>query len=379
MTTSIPILDLVGQYASIREEVRAAVDAVMDRQEFILGREVRALEHELASDLQVRHALGVSSGTDALLLAFMALGIGPGDEVLVPAFTFFATAGAVSRLGARPVFVDVDPGSGLIDLADAAAKVTSKTRAIVPVHLFGQSVDLDSLCRIAALNRLAIVEDCAQSIGASWRGRQTGSVGDIGCFSFFPSKNLGAFGDAGLVTTQSDRLAEGMRILRAHGAHPKYWHHVVGGNFRLDEIQAAVLRVKRRHLNRWSAGRDRVAAAYDERLAGLPIARPSVDPSARMVWHQYTIRVLDSKPHLGDLRSTRDGLQKHLEARGVQTMIYYPYPLHLLPCFADLGGKVGDLPGAELAAATVLSLPIDPDLSDAQIDHVVGALRSWFE
>lgn len=375
--SAIPILDLVSQYASIRDEVRAAVDAVMDRQEFILGREVRALESELAGDLGVRHCLGTSSGTDSLLLAFMALGIGPGDEVIVPAFTFFATAGAVSRLGARPVFADVDPATGLLNLQDAAARVTKRTRAIVPVHLYGQSVDMDTLTRIAALHRLAIVEDCAQSIGATWKGRQTGSFGDIGCFSFFPSKNLGAFGDAGLVSTQSDRLAEGMRILRAHGAMPKYWHHVVGGNFRLDEIQAAVLRVKRRHLGEWAEGRAQVAAWYGQRWGGLPVAAPTIHHDAGMVWHQYTIRILESSVH-GDLRGARDAIHKYLESEGIQTMIYYPYPLHLLPCFADLGGQAGDLPGAELAAASVLSLPIDPALSEDHVDRVVGAIRRWF-
>jgi dTDP-4-amino-4,6-dideoxygalactose transaminase len=361
----VPLLDLVHQYQEIREEVRAAADAVMDRQEFIMGREVKALEAELAADLGVRHALAISSGTDALFLALWALGIGPGDEVLVPSFTFFATAGAVSRLGATPVFVDVEFDTMLMDLDDARRKVTGRTRAVLPVHLFGAAMDLDALRALCEGHGLHLVEDCAQSIGAAWKGRATGSVGRFGCFSFFPSKNLGAFGDGGLLTSQDDDLADHAALLRVHGARPKYHHHVVGGNFRLDELQAAILRVKRRHLARWNEGRARVAGWYDEHL-GIEW-RQRVPAGATTVWHQFTVTIPEGVD--------RDHVQRLLHEDGVGTAVYYPVPLHEQGCFRQLGYQPQDLPNATTLARRVLSLPIDPSLREEQVAFVAERLR----
>ncbi len=363
---NVPLLDLVAQYQEIRTEVREAVDAVMDRQEFIMGREVKALEEELAADLGVRHALGISSGTDALLLALWVLGVGPGDDVLVPSFTFFATAGAVSRMGARPVFVDVDAQTMLMDLADARAKRTPRTRAIIPVHLFGATMDLDALEAFARDSGIHLVEDCAQSLGAAWKGRATGSVGAFGCFSFFPSKNLGAYGDGGLLTTQDDELAERARLLRIHGAKPKYHHHLVGGNFRLDELQAAILRVKRRHLGRWNAGRAQVADWYDTHLGAQ--WRQQLVPGGATVWHQFTITVPDG--------TDRSEVQRALADDGIGTAVYYPVPLHEQPCFANLGYTPESLPHASRLARQVLSLPIDPSLHEAQVAFVSERVRT---
>ncbi len=378
----VPLLDLTAQFAPIRADVLAAVTRVCDSQQFILGAEVEALERELAERLDVRHALGVSSGTDALLMALMALNIGPGDEVITPTYSFFATAGCVTRVGAKPVLVDIDPATFCMT-ADALAKaITPRTKAVIPVHLFGQTVDMDPLLAVARKQGIAVIEDACQAIGARDKGRLLGGLGDIGCFSFFPSKNLGAFGDAGLVTTNNDTLARRMRLLRNHGMEPKYYHAIVGGNFRLDAIQAAVLRVKAPHLPAWTDARRANAARYERLFAdtsltltpalAAPTPRgaltlPTARPDAFHIFNQYVIRVGD-----------RDALRTHLTAAGIGTEIYYPVPFHLQTCFADLGYAPGAFPVAEAAAADSLALPIYGELTEAQQRHVVDAIAAFY-
>lgn len=381
---TVPLLDLVPQYHALREQLEAAVLRVSASQRFILGPEVEGLEREMESYLGVKHALGVSSGTDALLLAMMALGVGAGDEVIVPVFSFFATAGTVSRLGARPVFVDVDPLTYNIDPDRFEAAITPRTKAVVPVHLFGQSAEMDRIMEIADRHGVAVVEDAAQSIGAQWRdGRRTGAIGTVGCFSFFPSKNLGAFGDGGLVTTNDTALYERLRIMRVHGGERRYYHAVIGGNFRLDEIQAAVLRVKLPHLSAWSAGRRHNADLYSRLFveAGLSEGpgRSEFDEKNRLllpfeayresgvedyhIINQYVIRVGD-----------RDALRATLAERNIGNEVYYPVPFHMQECFADLGYKEGAFPVAERAAREVLALPVYPELSEEQIAYVVESI-----
>lgn len=367
---AVPLLELKAQYESIRAEVEAAVLDVLASQHFILGPVVERFEAEVAAYCGVPFALGVSSGTDALLLALMALGIGPGDEVITSPFSFFATAGCVHRVGARPVFADIDPGTFNLDPAAVEAALTPRTKAILPVHLFGQCADMDPILEIAQRRGLAVIEDAAQAIGSEYRGRRAGSMGDVGCFSFFPSKNLGGAGDGGLVTARDPELAERMRRLRNHGAKPKYFHGLVGGNFRLDAIQAAVLSVKLPHLDAWTAGRQRNAAAYRELLAGEAAAGrvilPVEAPGRRHIWNQFTIRV----PGEG----RRDALMKHLHDRDIGTEVYYPRPLHMQECFAYLGCREGENPEAERASAEVLSIPIHPELAVAQIEEVAEAI-----
>ena len=372
----VPSLDLIAQYSTIREEVNDAVTRVLESQRFILGPEVADFEEEIAKYLGCAHAIGVSSGTDALLAALMALQLGPGDEVITTPFTFFATAGAVHRLGGRPVFVDVDPHTLNLDPERVEAAVTDRTRAIIPVHLFGKAADMDAIQGIASRHGLLVIEDAAQSIGADWRGTQTGTLGALGCFSFFPSKNLGGIGDGGLVTCDDDRLADEVRRLRAHGSKPRYYHHVVGGNFRLDAINAAVLRVKLRHLDDWIEGRRQAARRYAELMdaAGLRgddgpvLALPPGDEGGRHVFHQYVIRARE-----------RDALQAHLGEHGVGNAVYYPRPLHLQPCFADLGYGVGDFPHSEAASGEVLALPMYPELTRALQTHVVDSIAAFYE
>ena len=366
----VPLLDLRAQYATIRDEVDAAVQRVIASQHFILGPEVAALEQEIAEYCGAAHALGVSSGTDALLIALMALGVGPGDEVVTTPFTFFATAGVVARLGARTVFVDIDPDSFNIDPAAVDGAITPATRAIVPVHLFGRVANMDPLLATARRTGIAVVEDAAQAIGArDDQGRSAGALGDMGCFSFFPSKNLGAFGDAGMVTTSDDALARLLQRLRVHGSEPKYYHSIVGGNFRLDALQAAVLRVKLPYLDRWSAARRRNAQRYRELFteAGLEphVGLPTDVPGH--IYNQFVIRVAE-----------RDALRAYLEQHGVGTEIYYPLPLHLQECFAGLGYGPGDFPHSEKAAREVLALPIYPELDEADLQHVVAAIAGFF-
>ncbi len=368
---SVPLLDLDAQYRPLRADLLAAITRVCDSQRFIHGPEVEALERELASYLAIPHTVGVSSGTDALLMALMALEIGPGDEVITPTYSFFATAGAVARLGARPVFVDIDPDTYNIDAAAAVAAITSRTRAIVPVHLFGQSADLGPVLDAASPRSIPVIEDAAQAIGATYHGRPLGSWGAIGCFSFFPSKNLGAFGDGGLVTSTDETHARRLRLLRNHGMEPKYYHHLVGGNFRLDALQAAVLRVKLPHLAGWTAARQRNArryrALFDEaRLSGA--VRLPVEATDRThIYNQFVIRV-----------PNRDALRDYLAQHGIGTEIYYPVPFHLQTCFAGLSYREGAFPVAEAAARESLALPIYGELTEAQQAEIVSAIRSFF-
>lgn len=337
-----------------------------------MGPEVDGLERELARYLDVRHAIGVSSGTDALLVALMALDIGPGDEVITSTYSFFASAGSIVRLGARPVLVDIQPDTCNVDPAAIASAITPRTRAIIPVHLYGQSADLDAIVAIARRQSLPLVEDAAQAIGARYRDRPVGGVGDIGCFSFFPSKNLGAFGDGGLVTTNDDRHAARLRMLRNHGMEPKYYHHAVGGNFRLDALQAAVLRVKLPHLEAWTAARRRNAERYRALFTEtglidrvrLPVARPE----AFHIYNQFVVHVPE-----------RDSLRRHLDAHEIGTEVYYPVPFHLQPCFADLGYARGQFPHAETAASTSLALPIYGELTEAQQAAVVQTIAEFYE
>jgi dTDP-4-amino-4,6-dideoxygalactose transaminase len=365
--TQVPMLDLQAQYRPIRDAIIDAVTRVCDSQRFIMGPEVEGMERDLAAYLGVTHAVGVSSGTDAILLAMMALGIGPGDEVITSTYSFFATAGCVARIGATPVFVDIDPVTYNIDSAATAAAVTSRTRAIIPVHLYGQSADLDPLLEIATRAGVPLIEDAAQAIGATYKGRMVGGVGRVGCFSFFPSKNLGAFGDGGLVTTNDDALAASLRRLRVHGADRQYYHQVIGGNFRLDALQAAVLRVKLPHLAGWTEARRRNAARYDELFAdaGLTgrVTLPVAAPHCRHIFNQYVIRV-----------PRRDAVKAHLESRQVGCAIYYPVPFHEQACFAYLGYRTGQFPHAELAARETLALPIYGELTAEQQRYVVSVL-----
>jgi len=365
---NVPLLDLRGQYASIRDEIEAAVRRVIESQYFILGPEVRAFEQEIADYCGVSHAVGVSSGTDALLVALMALGVGPGDEVVTTPFSFFATAGVIARLGATPVFTDVEPGSLNMNPAHLAEAVSGRTRAIVPVHLFGRCVD-PAITRIAADFGIPLIEDAAQAIGArDAEGRLAGGIGLGGCFSFFPTKNLGGFGDAGLVTSNDEAFARRVELLRVHGAEERYFHKSVGGNFRIDALQAAVLRVKLAHLDGWNAARRRNADLYRELLdeAGLPQITPPVDVPGH-IYHQFVVSAQD-----------RDGLRSSLQARGIGCEVYYPVPLHLQECFAGLGYGVGDFPVAEQAAREVLALPIYPELTADQIHAVVEAIADHY-
>jgi dTDP-4-amino-4,6-dideoxygalactose transaminase len=367
MSAPVPLLDLQAQYRPLREELLAAVTRVCDSQRCILGDEVAALERELAAYLGVGHALGVSSGTDALVAALMALELGPGDEVITPTFSFFASAGSVVRVGARPVFVDVDPATYNLDLDAVRRAITPRTKAVMPVHLYGQAVDMQPLMALAAEHGLAVVEDAAQAIGARDRGVAVGAIGTIGCFSFYPTKNLGAFGDGGLVTTNDARLAERLRLLRDHGQHPKYHHALVGGNFRLDAIQGAVLRVKLPHLASWTEGRRRNAARYRTLFAeagldgaiGLPYERPD----AFHIYNQFVVQVPD-----------RDRVRARLTEQGIGTEIYYPVPFHRQACFASLGHPLDAFPVADAAAARVLALPVYPELAPSQQQQVVSAL-----
>jgi dTDP-4-amino-4,6-dideoxygalactose transaminase len=363
----IPLLDLQGQYGPLRDELLAAIARVCDSQRFIGGPEVEGLEREIATYLGVQHAVGLSSGTDALLVALMALGVGPGDEVITPTFSFFATAGCVSRVGATPVLVDIDPLTYNMDPSAAAAAITPRTRAIIPVHLYGQSAEMDPVLADAARRGIAVIEDAAQAIGATYKGRAAGSMGKAGCFSFFPSKNLGAFGDAGLLTTDDDALAHEVRLLRNHGAEPKYFHKRIGGNFRLDALQAAVLRVKLPHLDRWTAMRRANADRYDALFAdaGEAVTVPFRAAGRDHIFNQYVIRV-----------PQRDAVRARLDASGVGTEVYYPVPFHLQECFTPLGYKAGDFPAAEAAAAETLALPIYGELTEAQQRDVVSAVAN---
>ena len=367
---AIPLLDLQAQYRPIRSEILAAMTRVADSQRFIMGPEIDALEDELRALIGVRHALAVSSGTDALLLALMALDVKAGDEVITPTYSFFATAGCVARLGARPVLVDIDPVTYNIDPSAVAAAVTPRTKAIMPVHLYGLSADMDPINEISQRTGVPVIEDAAQAIGAMYKARPVGGIGALGCFSFFPSKNLGAFGDAGLVTTNDAALAKRARLLRTHGMEPKYYHHLVGANFRMDALQAAVLRVKAPHLAAWTDARRRNADRYRElfRKADLEdaVTLPVEPAGSRHIYNQFVIRTAE-----------RDALKRHLDAQGIGNEIYYPVPFHLQPCFEYLGYSRGQFPVSERAANETLAIPIYGELTGSQQEQVVAAIGQF--
>ena len=372
LAQKVPLLDLKAQYAPIRHDVLEAMARICDTQHFILGPEVEALERELEAFLGVPHAVGMSSGTDALLAALMALGVGAGDEVITSPFSFFATAGSIARLGARPVFVDIEPATYNIDPAGIEPAITSRTKAIMPVHLFGQSAEMAPILDMAAAKGIPVVEDAAQAIGGRYREQPVGGLGAIGCFSFFPTKNLGAFGDGGLVTTRDAGLARKLRAIRQHGGDLKYHHETVGANFRLDALQAAVLRVKLPHLPAWTAARQRNADRYEVLFAQSGLAStvrlPARAPQRTHIYHQFVIRVPE-----------RDQLRAYLLTQGVGTEVYYPVPLHLQPCFRGLSHGTGSFPAAESAAREVLAIPIYGELSEAQQAWVVEAIRVFFQ
>jgi dTDP-4-amino-4,6-dideoxygalactose transaminase len=369
---AVPLLDLKAQHRTIRSEVLAAMTRVVDSQHFVLGEEVYALETEIAAYCRVKHSIGCASGSDALLLALMALGIGPGDKVLTTPYTFFATVSAICRVGATPVFADVEPDTFNLDAAKAVDVVAKhpEVRAIIPVHLFGACADLDPLLSFAGSRGISIVEDAAQSIGSEYKGRRVGSVGDVGCLSFFPSKNLGAFGDAGMLTTNDDALAEKLKILRVHGARKKYYHEWVGVNSRLDAIQAAVLRVKLQHLDTWTEGRQRNADLYRQmiRQFGISVSVPTEKAyQNRHIYNQFVI-----------VGQRRDELQAFLKAHGIGTEIYYPVPMHVQKCFANLGYRAGDFPVSERLANESLALPVYPELPSEDIEYICRTLKAFY-
>jgi dTDP-4-amino-4,6-dideoxygalactose transaminase len=369
---SVPLLALDRQYAALKDEIRGAIERVCDSGRFVLGPDVTELEAELARALHVPHVIGCASGSDALLLALMALDIQPGDEVILPSYTFFATASAVTRLGAVPIFADIDPVTYLIDPADVERKLSKRTKALIPVHLFGRTADMDALLPIAKAAGVPVVEDAAQSILSTWHGDCSGGLGDVGCFSFYPTKNLGGAGDGGFLTTTRDDIAERLKLLRVHGMEPRYYHDLVGINSRLDSIQAAVLRVKLPHLDQWTTARQVNAGRYMELFAEYDLAGritvPGDEPRGRHVWNQFVIRVADGH---------RDALRAHLATHGVGTEIYYPVPLHLQKCFAFLGWQKGDLPETERAAEETLALPIFPELTADEQRTVVGRIAEF--
>lgn len=363
----VPLLDLKAQYATIKDKVLAAVSEVLDSQVCIGGPKVAQLEQAIAQVCDCRYAVGVSSGTDAILITLMSLGIGPGDEVITTPFTFFATAGSIVRTGARPVFVDIDPQTFNINPDLIPKAITRHTKAIMPVHLFGQMADMDPIIEIAEKHGLYVIEDAAQSISSTYKDRKAGSIGTAGCFSFFPSKNLGGAGDGGMVVTNDQDLYEKLLIMRNHGSKPKYYHKYVGGNFRLDPIQAAVLLVKLPYLDQWSCKRRQNAAYYDKRFSGTIVKTPFIRPDCVSIYNQYCIRV-----------PRRDQLRRHLTDKKIGTEIYYPLPLHLQECFSYLGYKEGDLPEAEKAAKDVLALPVYPELTMEMLQYVVGSILEYY-
>ena len=369
----VPLLDLGRQHAALKEEMVAALAKICDSGKFVLGPDVDELERNLAAYCRVKHAIACASGSDALLLALMAAEVGPGDEVILPSFTFFATASAVTRLGATPVFADIDRHSFNIDPKQVESLLTSKTKAILPVHLFGQCADMGRICETAEKAGVAVIEDAAQAVGAEFDGRRAGSIGSIGCFSFYPTKNLGGAGDGGMLTTNNEQLADALKLLRVHGMQPRYYHRVIGINSRLDTFQAAVLNVKFPHLDEWTRLRQENAARYTElleeagldRILGLPIS----NPSHRHVWNQYVVRVPDGR---------RDALREHLSAAKVGSEIYYPLGLHQQDCFRYLGYAPGDLPETDRAARDVLALPIFPELTAEEQEFVVEQIAAFY-
>ena len=370
---TVPLLDLKAQHSSIREEVLAEITRVIDSQKFILGDDVKHLEQEIAPYCGAKYAIGCASGSDALFLALLALDLKPGDEVLTTPYTFFATVGAICRAGAVPVFVDVEPDTFNMDMSQVSAILDShpKIRAIIPIHLFGACADMDPLNELAAARGITVIEDAAQSIGSEYKGRRAGSLGDMACFSFFPSKNLGGYGDGGMLTTNNQALAERLTALRVHGTKRKYYHDYIGVNSRLDALQAAVLSVKFKRLDAWTEGRQKNAALYRQHLAGsaafvkLPTEKPY---QTRHIYNQFAI-----------VAENRDGLQSYLKEHGVGTEVYYPLPLHLQTCFAHLGHKTGDFPVSERLALESLALPIYPELHASDIEYVSGLIQSFYQ
>lgn len=365
MGTGVPFIDLTREYEAIRAEVEPAVGRVLAAGRYILGPEVHAFEQELAAYCDAGHGIGVASGTDALMIALQAAGVGRGDEVVVPAFTFVATAEVVTNLGATPVFADVDPERLALDPGDTERRLTSRTKAIVPVHLYGRPADMAPLMDLAERRGVVVVEDAAQAVGASYRGRKVGSLGHIACFSFYPTKNLAAYGDGGFITTSDGGLAERVRMLRVHGSRERYYHESGGWCSRLDEIQAAALRIKLRHLEAWTDRRRTLAARYLERLRGLPLGLPGETPDERAVYHVFTV-----------CTPRRDELKKHLDREGIGTAVHYPLPLHRQPVYRD---TTVTFPESERAAAEVLSLPLYAYLGDAEQDAVIAAVRAFFD
>ncbi len=371
---AVPLLDLKAQYKTLRDQIRPVVDEVFDSQYFIGGPQLDGLEKELAAYCGLEHAIGCSSGTDALLLSLWALGVGPGDEVITSPYTFFATVGSIARLGAHCRFVDIDPATYNLDVGRLEQAITPKTKVILPVHLYGQSVDMQPLLAIARKHGLPVVEDCAQSIGTrDADGRMTGGLGTVGCWSFFPSKNLGGAGDGGFIGTNDDALAHRIKVMRNHGMEPKYFHKLLGGNFRLDALQAAVLRVKLRHLDAWHEGRRKNAADYRklfaaQKLPGGAVTLPAERSGAYHIYNQFVIRVAAAR---------RDALVKHLQSNGIGVEIYYPVPCHLQECFASEGWKAGDFPQSERAAKETLALPIYPELTAEQKACVVETIAEF--
>lgn len=367
----VPLLDLAKQHQSIQTEIEAAIHKTIESQRFILGTEVELLESEIASYVGCQYGVGVSSGSDALLMALMVLDLKPGDEVITAPYTFFATVGAISRLGLRPVFVDIDPKSFNLDANQIESKITQKTKAIIPVHLFGQSANMDPILSLAKSKGIHIIEDAAQAIGTKYQGKSCGSMGTMGCFSFFPSKNLGAMGDGGMVTTQTKELAEKLSVYRSHGSKPKYYHQYVGGNFRLDAIQAAVLRIKLKYLDDWTKARQQNAARYDKLFSNSAIddflTVPWKREGDRHIYNQYNLRV-----------KNRDELKSYLANEGIQTEIYYPMPMHLQACFSSLGYKKGDFPESEAAAQESLAIPNFPELTSTQQQFVADRIMHFY-
>lgn len=362
----IPILELKSQYVTIKKEIDAAVFRVLDRQNFILGEEVDMLEKEIAIYCESQYAVGCSSGTDALMLALMAIGVGSGDEVITTPYTFFSTSSAIVRLGATPVYVDINDLDFNINPLEIEQKITEKTKAILPVHFAGHMCNMDKIMEVAGYHNLAVIEDCAQAIGATYHGKKAGTIGDIGCISFYPSKNLGAYGDAGMCVTDHVNLASKMRMLRNHGQDPKYYHLMVGGNFRMDEIQAAVLRVKLFHLDEWidlrRANANRYIHSFIE--SNTPVVLPYEYTGQRHTYHLFVLRT-----------NNRDYVMHKLKESGVGSGIYYPLPLHLQPCFEHLGYNIGDFPNAEKSALDNFAIPVYPELTDKQIDFVIDVIR----
>ncbi|MFA5050682.1 MAG: DegT/DnrJ/EryC1/StrS family aminotransferase [Patescibacteria group bacterium] len=362
-------LDLTAQYKSIKKEINKAVSKILGNAHFILGEEVTELEKEVAAHCKTQYAIGVNSGTDALLLALMALEIGPGDEVITTPFTFFATAEVIAVRGAKPIFIDIDPKTFNIDVDKIEEKITAKTKAIIPVHLYGQPCEMDKIMEIAKKHKLYVIEDCAQAIGAKYKGKNVGSFGEFGCLSFFPSKNLGAYGDGGMVLTNNEKLAEKIKMLRQHGSRKKYYHETLGVNSRLDALQAAILRVKLKYLNKWEKGRQQKAKKYNQSLAKIKgISVPYLAKNNEHVYHQYTIRA-----------QKRDELQQYLIKNNIPSVIYYPVPLHLQPVFKHLGHKEGDLPETEKAGREVLSLPIYPELPEKNQNFIIEKIKEYYK